>query len=354
MTPKISVILAAFIFINACAAPNTVKVNYDSAEISAEAALQRELALKKNLGYKKRLNTVSYPILKAATKFCPAKRSYSMGARGSSSNDYKNEWRTTANKIFGGDEYIVTWVAKKGPAAKSGLAVDDRILSINDVEFGASNQQQKKFYAEASRITKNTAPIKSLLVKRGDQLLEMDIRLETVCGYPVVLRESDAVNAYADGNRIIITKGMMRFAQQDQELALVVAHELGHNLMGHLDKKKTNHMLGTIIDLAAAANGVSTHGTFANMGSKAFSQNFEAEADYVALYYMNAAGLPLEGSANFWRQMAAEHPGSIGTSHSASHPATSERFLAISNTIAEINHKISAGLPVEPNLGDSK
>jgi predicted Zn-dependent protease len=248
----------------------------------------------------------------------------------------------------------VTWVAEQGPAAKSGLAVDDRILSINNVEFGTSNQQHNKFYAEASRIGKNTTPIKSLLVKRGDQLLEMDIRLEKICGYPVVLRESDAVNAYADGKRIIITKGMMRFAQQDQELALVVAHELGHNLMGHLDKKKTNHMLGTIIDLAAAANGVSTRGTFANMGARAFSQDFEAEADYVALYYMNAADLPLEGSANFWRQMAAEHPGSIGTSHSASHPATSERFLAISNTIAEINHKISAGLPVEPNLGKSK
>jgi len=79
--------------------------------------------------------------------------------------------------------------------------------------------------------------------------------------------------------------------------------------MGHLDKKKTNHMLGTIIDLAAAANGVSTRGTFANMGAKAFSQDFEAEADYVALYYMNAAGLPLEGSANFgdkWRQNIQE------------------------------------------------
>ena len=351
---RISLLLLATFYLAACAAPNTVRVNYDSAEISAEAALQRELALKKILDYKQRLNTVSYPILKAATKFCASKKSFSMGARGSSSSDYKNEWRSTANKIFGGDEYIVTWVAEQGPAAKSGLAVNDRILAINDVKFGTSNQQHKKFYAEASRINKNTAPIKSLLVKRGDQLLEMDIRLETICGYPVVLRESDAVNAYADGKRIIITKGMMRFAQQDQELALVVAHELGHNLMGHLDKKKTNHMLGTIIDLAAAANGVGTRGTFANMGARAFSQDFEAEADYVALYYMNAAGLPLEGSANFWRQMAAEHPGSIGTSHSASHPATSERFLAISNTIAEINHKISAGLPVEPNLGKSK
>jgi predicted Zn-dependent protease len=109
-------------------------------------------------------------------------------------------------------------------------------------------------------------------------------------------------------------------------------------------------MLGTLLDLAAAANGINTRGTFGNAGASAFSQDFEAEADYVALYYMNAAGLPLEGVANFWREMAAEHPRSIGSNHSASHPATSERFLAISKTIDEINNKIAAGEPLTPNL----
>ena len=54
MTSKISVILAILILISACAAPNTVKVNYDSAEVSAEAALQRELAFKKILNGKNR------------------------------------------------------------------------------------------------------------------------------------------------------------------------------------------------------------------------------------------------------------------------------------------------------------
>jgi hypothetical protein len=48
--------------------------------------------------------------------------------------------------------------------------------------------------------------------------------------------------------------------------------------------------------------------------------------------------------------MAAEHPRSIGSNHSASHPATSERFLAISKTIDEINNKIAAGEPLTPNL----
>ena len=195
-----------------------------------------------------------------------------------------------------------------------------------------------------SAVKPQTSPV-TLQVKRAQNIINLDVIQDTICDYPAVLSESDAVNAYADGERIIITKGMMRFARDDQDLALVIAHELGHNLMGHIDKKQSNTLFGTLLDLAAAANGVDTQGIFGSAGAGAFSQDFEAEADYVALYYLHAAGWSLEGVADFWRDMAAEHPSSIGSNHSASHPATSERFIAISKTIDEINHKVAQGLP---------
>lgn len=347
---KLSSLLVIFLFLTACAAPSTSRIKYDTAELDAEEVLQRELALKKYLSYKQRLHKVSYPILKSASQFCSNKQLNSIGAQGIASADFEGGWKVTANKIFGGDEFIITWVAENGPAAKAGLAINDKILAVNDVPYGNNQQQHKKFYAETTRIKTSESPATYLKIKRNQQLINLTINKERICGYPVVLADSDAVNAYADGKRIIITKGMLRFARNDQDLSLVIAHELGHNLMGHLDKKQSNSMLGTLLDLAAAANGINTRGTFGNAGASAFSQDFEAEADYVALYYMNAAGLPLEGVANFWREMAAEHPRSIRSNHSASHPATSERFLAISKTIEEINNKIAAGEPLTPNL----
>lgn len=347
---KLNSFLVIFLFLTACAAPSTTRMNYDAAELDAEAALQRELALKKYLSYKKRLHKVSYPILKSASQFCADKQINSVGAQGTASAEFQDGWKITAKKIFAGDEFIVTWIADNGPAAIAGLAINDKVLAVNDVLYGDNQQQHKKFYAEITRTQTSESPITTLKVKRNEQIFNLSINQEKICGYPVVLGESDAVNAYADGKRIIITKGMMRFAQDDQNLALVIAHELGHNLMGHMDKKQSNFMLGTLLDLAAAANGINTQGTFGSAGANAFSQDFEAEADYVALYYMHAAGLPLEGVADFWREMAAEHPSSIGSNHSASHPATSERFLAISKTIEEINNKIAAGEPLTPNL----
>lgn len=349
---RLNSVLVIFLFVSACAAPSTTRIQYDAAEINTEAALQRELALKKYLRYKQRLHNVSYSILSSANEFCTKNQINSPGAQGTASGDYEGYWIKTAEKILGSNEFTITWIAKNGPAAKSGLLVNDKILAVNDIPYGNNQLQHKKFYAETTRTQTSKSPALNLKIKRDEQIFDLIINQDKICGYPVILAESDTVNAYADGKKIIITKGMMRFARDDQDLALVIAHELGHNLMGHIDKKQTNTMLGTLIDLAAAANGYDTQGIFGSAGASAFSQDFEAEADYVALYYMNAAGLPLEGVADFWRDMAAEHPGNIASNHSASHPATSERFLAISKTIDEINHKIAHGLPLKPNIKD--
>ena len=56
----------------------------------------------------------------------------------------------------------------------------------------------------------------------------------------------------------------------------------------------------------------------------------------------------------FWRRMAAEHPGNIARNHSATHPATPERFVAIEKTVEEIQGKIEANLPLEPEYKDKK
>ncbi len=83
-------------------------------------------------------------------------------------------------------------------------------------------------------------------------------------------------------------------------------------------------------------------------GAAAYSQDFEAEADYVGLYYLARAGFPTEGAADFWRRMAVEYPASIKSSHSASHPATAERFLALEQVSREIERKEATGVALTP------
>ena len=59
---------------------------------------------------------------------------------------------------------------------------------------------------------------------------------------------------------------MMRFAVDDTDLAIVVGHELAHNVMTHSSKKMANYVLGSIVDILAAIYGVNTQGMFGQAG----------------------------------------------------------------------------------------
>jgi predicted Zn-dependent protease len=58
------------------------------------------------------------------------------------------------------------------------------------------------------------------------------------CDFAVHLAPDDVKNAYADGENIVVYKGMMDFFKNDEEIALVFSHELAHNSMKHIDAKK--------------------------------------------------------------------------------------------------------------------
>ena len=126
--------------------------------------------------------------------------------------------------------------------------------------------------------------------------------------------------------------------------------------MKHIDAKKQNMGVGLLADLAVVllSRGRTSNTNFAQVGAGAYSQEFEAEADYVGLYIMANAGMPIVNAPKFWRRMAAAHPSGIKTNHSASHPSTSYRMVALEETVKEINDKLARNQPLLPNMKDGK
>ena len=145
---------------------------------------------------------------------------------------------------------------------------------------------------------------------------------------------------------------MLRFIEEDKELQMVIAHELAHNIEGHIEKKGNNYLLGTIVDLAAAGAGVNTRGTFGSLGAQMYSQDFEREADYVGMYILANSGIEREGVANFWRRMSVENPRSI--SYASTHPSSSERWVNIEAVNKEIDKKIRDSEPLLPERIQTK
>ena len=113
------------------------------------------------------------------------------------------------------------------------------------------------------------------------------------------------VNAFADGKTVNIASGMMRFVESDDELALIIGHE-----MGHMDKKQGNAIIGAVVDgvIAGITRAPAPGSTFSTAMGGAFSQDFESEADYVGAYYAARVGDDISQAKTLWRRMAAPIP----------------------------------------------
>jgi predicted Zn-dependent protease len=217
----------------------------------------------------------------------------------------------------------------------------------------------KKSYSDAqirafaARLHKIAPPVE----KAAHALCKEITNGKSGCRYEVVLAaEEKGLNAHADGKRVVMYPAMMDFAENDNELAFVVAHEFAHNIMKHPDAAKQNigigALLGVAIDIAATAGGMNTGGQFSQIGASqghlSYAPEFEHEADYVGLYILARSGYPIKDAPMFWRRMSLASPQSIYIS--TTHPTNPARTIEMDKTVQEINYKKQRGLPLSPNI----
>ena len=169
------------------------------------------------------------------------------------------------------------------------------------------------------------------------------------CDYPVRLVATDVVNAYATGTSIIINTALMSAFQSDHELGVVVAHELAHNIMGHIEKGKLEIWKDFyIMKILNGATGTNVGTIYANFSYLNSSVDFEYEADYVGLYLAARAGLDYELAPEFLRKLALDSPREIN--RNTTHPQLAARYVAQEAAIAEIHRKMALGQPLIPEM----
>jgi predicted Zn-dependent protease len=148
---------------------------------------------------------------------------------------------------------------------------------------------------------------------------------------------ADAVNAWTDGESVWITRGMMRFLKNDDELAVVLAHEMAHAYRGHVAYLRMKRVLEAALGLAAEIL-VPTSGRavviLADAATKKFDRDQEREADLFGLIWAHSAGFDVSAAKDLWRRMAVEMPESVEAGFLSSHPSSAERFLAIEKAAA--------------------
>ena len=312
-------ILSAAAGLSACASVATRLPEVSLPELKLERANQEASAFAEIERLHTRLWDVAYPVLAENTELCPKTRP-DIGIVTHSLKTYPKDMREAAKREIGaGETPSVRRVIKGSAADKAGIKRGDVLLSEKGIPISAKSKSLR------AQLENGPAPLR---VKRGTQELSLSVTPREICDYSVKLSMGSTINAYANGRAITMTSGMMNFTQSDDELALIVAHELAHNTMGHIRK-----IVGNMI-----VSGFATR----------YTRPFESEADYVGLYYLVRAGYNPDGTENLWQRMALIGPRSVG--RAKTHPTYPDRYLRLSAARKEIAAKQAAGESLRPNL----
>jgi len=344
------------LFSSACAAPLTQQQGVSHSQLVDEQRKQQAFTLKGNLEMQQRLDSVAFPLLRAATPLCGDRTGMRAGIHVATVESFDTQWQQAARDIGLSDTSTVTSVAAGSAAERAGVRVGDRLVAYNGVALPVGHDATRAFAKSVSAMQQSGSTDLTVDLRRNDEPLDIHIPMDRMCAFDAEEVPSSELNAFADGKTVYVTSAMMRFAASDDELATVVAHEIGHNAMRHMDAKKRNAgigaLFGAVLDVASASQGVNTGGQYSNqfaaMGAQKYSQSFENEADYVGLYILALAGRPLDQVPMFWRKMAQENPVSI--KFASSHPTTAERFVRIQAAVEEIEGKEARGEPLRPEL----
>lgn len=308
----------AGLVLGGCASVDTRMPEITPSMVAAERTEQETLAFSEIRRLRTHLSQISTPILTANTALCPRIR-YDIGARTHKLSNYPKTVRAGAAREMGAKtQPTLSYILRESPAARAGLRPGDELLGKGDSALSLSSKEFQAILAAGD-------PIR---IRRDGKILDVDIQPEQKCGYDVKLAVTSDINAYATGKTITVTSGMMNFVETDEELALIIGHELAHNTMSHIRKSITNYIL----------SGMATR----------YTRPFESEADYVGMYYMVRAGYNPDNVEDVWRRLALVNLKSVA--RAKTHPTYPNRYVSLAAARDEIKAKQAAGAPVIPNF----
>jgi hypothetical protein len=219
---------------------------------------------------------------------------------------------------------------------------------------------------------KEVARFQKAAVERASAVLD---RVSPALGLqtpPLFITKGEEPNAFVtlDKDRrpvMVINASMLQLVGDDDELmAALVGHELGHLRAEHLTKGAQSQaivgalgaLLGTIADVSQAKRGVDTGGLGRQVGglgaglvNAKFSRDQEREADSLGVEAMAKAGYNPLGAARLFKSMSARTNGGSGL-WLDSHPSHSEREAAMTVMASSLQPTYAANKPAPTQLPD--
>lgn len=257
--------------------------------------------------------------------------------------------------------WMGAWVALMLLAGCSSVPLTGRkhVLLVSDQEVLSSSLTQYNDYIKTA--TKSSNAKQSAMVTRVGQKIaaatEQYLRqngLESEVknfAWEFNLVKDQQLNAFCmPGGKIVVYEGLLGIVSSDDELAVVVGHEVAHAVAKHSNERMSQQLMaqyGAAILGQAVSNrstavqqlATSVYGIGAQYGVMLpFSRKHESEADYMGLVFMTMAGYNPDAAVGFWQKMSAGGSGSV-PEFMSTHPSDATRIAEIKRWLPEIKAK---------------
>jgi predicted Zn-dependent protease len=156
--------------------------------------------------------------------------------------------------------------------------------------------------------------------------------------WEVVVFEDKSPNAFAlPGNKIGVHTGMLQLVDNQEQLAAVIGHEIGHVLAKHSNERASQEMavsqglniLGAMTAPTSALGqlGFGLLGVGAEYGVlKPYGRTQESEADIIGVDLMAKAGFDPRHSISLWQKMEQATQGQQPVEFMSTHPSHATRI----------------------------
>ncbi len=200
---------------------------------------------------------------------------------------------------------------------------------------------------EAFTALKSEATQSGTIVRSGpefDMLNRVGQRIARVSTMPnasweFVLFKDDNVNAFAlPGGKVGVYTGMFKLIEKEDELAIVIGHEVGHVVARHgVSRMSTQLMMGLGgVAVGVASSELSSEEQALILGAYGvsstllvalpYSRSNEVEADHIGLIYAARAGYDPRVAIGFWQKMDRASGGGVSLEILSTHPTSQTRI----------------------------
>jgi len=243
---------------------------------------------------------------------------------------------------------------KANPNVKAGSEADVNAIGNRKVGHGWDMYSIEHDIAEgkvyAQQVDKTAKFINDPVVVEYVNRVAQNLVRNSDAQVPFTIKviDSDQVNAFAlPGGFFYVYSGLLLHADEESELAGVMAHEIAHVCARHATRGETKSTITQLASIPAMIFIPYSWAGYAiyqgmNFGIPVaflkFSRDFERESDYLGLQYMYKAGYDPNSFVSFFEKVEAiekKQPGTIPKIF-ADHPPTPDRIEAIQKEIATI------------------